>query len=102
MAKQPTAWASRDGSSTSVVASGDLLLEAGSYLLLENGNSISLEAITMTPKKLTSWTLGAKNNTAWMANDGFSTLTLANTGVQRTQQDTTVRILQDGTTRLLE
>jgi hypothetical protein len=103
MAKQPTAWASRDGFSIATPASGDILLESSSYLLLENGNSIALEAITMTPKPFTSWSLPTKSATSWSTSDGTSEINSNNAGVQRYQQDgVTVRTLQDGTVRVLE
>lgn len=37
----------------------------------------------------------------WTANDGSSSVNLNNVGVQRTEQDTTLRVEQDGTIRVL-
>lgn len=105
MAKAATAWVALDGSSTATQTSGGyLLLENGvDALLLEDGASfLLLEDATLTQKEDTLWDTVSSRNAAGWASDGNTTYTQGNSGVQRTQQDTTVRVTQDGTTRILQ
>lgn len=44
----------------------------------------------------------AKQPTAWARQDGTTILTAGNTGVQRLQENSVVRITEAGVTRLLE
>lgn len=56
MAKQPATWDTSLGDATASQTSGALLLENGSYLLLEDGTShLLLEGVVFTKKTLTTW-----------------------------------------------
>jgi len=56
MAKLPARWDLPNSSSTAGQTIGALLLENGSYLLLEDGVShLLLEGVVFTPKAATRW-----------------------------------------------
>lgn len=105
MAKVPTAWASRDGTSIlSASGGGALLLEQTGYLLLEQGGHLLFEDVIAVPKHPTTWDKPlAKSLSSWASRDGLSRLAPSNAGVFRGQQNgVDTRVMQNGTdTRIL-
>lgn len=104
MAKAPAIWTGVDSSGKVTSSSGGaLLLETGGYLLFEGSTAkLLLENSVITTKEQTAWANGmAKAATKW-SGDGTTSFTQTNSGVQRKQQNGTVRQTQAGVIRVLQ
>lgn len=104
MAKPATTW--HDAATRSEVGYYDgtqyLATEAADLFVTGSGDFLVLGDVTRTIPSLTEWDVEGRQLSNWHDYDGRGEVNTSNLGVQRTQQNAVVRVLQNGTTRTLE